>query len=63
MKHFFSTRIRVVLIVAVLLAAILAVISGVTGISLPNMFVQGVLTPIRTGMSKLTGGLNIPGLL
>ena len=54
MKHFFSTRIRVVLIVAVLLAAILAVISGVTGISLPNMFVQGVLTPIRTGMSKLT---------
>ena len=54
MKHFFSTRVRVVLIVAVLLAAILAVISGVTGISLPNMFVQGVLTPIRTGMSKLT---------
>lgn len=54
MKHFFSTRVRVVLIVAVLLAAILAVVSGVTGISLPNMFVQGVLTPIRTGMSKLT---------
>ena len=54
MKHFFSTRVRVVLIVAVLLAAILAVISGVTGVSLPNMFVQGVLTPIRTGMSKLT---------
>lgn len=54
MKHFFSTRVRVVLIVAVLLAAILAVISGVTGLSLPNMFVQGVLTPIRTGMSKLT---------
>ena len=54
MKHFFSTRVRVVLIIAVLLAAILAVISGVTGVSLPNMFVQGVLTPIRTGMSKLT---------
>ena len=54
MKHFFSTRVRVVLIIAVLLAVIIAVISGVTGISLPNMFVQGVLTPIRTGMSKLT---------
>ncbi len=54
MKHFFSTRVRVVLIVAVLLAAVLAIIGGVTGMSLPNMFVQGVLTPIRTGVSFLT---------
>ena len=54
MKHFFSTRVRVVLIVAVLLAAVLAIIGGVTGLSLPNMFVQGVLTPIRTGVSFLT---------
>lgn len=54
MKHFFTTRIRVVLIVAVLIAAILAVISSITGLSLPNMLVQGVLTPVRTGVSRLT---------
>ena len=53
MKHFFSTRVRMVLIVAVLLAAVLAVLSNLTGMSLPNMLVQGVLTPIRTGVSKL----------
>lgn len=54
MKHFFTTRIRVVLIVAVLIAAILALISSITGQNLPNMLVQGVLTPIRTGISRLT---------
>ncbi|MBQ8909705.1 MAG: rod shape-determining protein MreC [Oscillospiraceae bacterium] len=54
MKHFFTTRIRVVLIVAVLIAAILALISSITGQNLPNMLVQGVLTPIRTGVSRLT---------
>ena len=54
MKHFFTTRIRVVLIVAVLIAAILAVVSSITDMSLPNMMVQGVLTPIRTGVSRLT---------
>ena len=54
MKHFFSTRIRVVLVAAVLLAVILAVIGSLTGLSLPDMVVQGVLTPIRTGVSRLT---------
>ena len=54
MKHFFSTRVRVVLIIAVLLAVVLTVISSLTGLSLPDMFVKGILTPIRTGASKLT---------
>lgn len=54
MKHFFTTRIRVVLIVAVLIAAILAVVSSITGVNVPNMVVQGVLTPIRTGASRLS---------
>ena len=54
MKHFFTTRIRVVLIAALLIAAILAVVSSITGLNLPNMMVQGVLTPIRTGVSRLT---------
>ncbi len=54
MKHLFSTRVRVVLIIAVLLAVILAVVGNLTGLSLPDMVVKGILTPIRTGASKLT---------
>ena len=54
MKHFFSTRVRVVLIIAVLLAVLLAVVGNLTGLSLPEMAVKGVLTPIRTGVSQLT---------
>ncbi len=56
MKHFFTRRVKVVLIVTVLLAVVLGVVSGLTGLSLPNMMVKGVLTPIRTGVSKLTDG-------
>lgn len=54
MKHFFSTRVRVVLIISVLLAVLLAVMSNLTGLSLPEMAVKGILTPIRTGVSQLT---------
>ena len=54
MKHLFSTRVRVVLAAAVLLAAALMLITTITGLSIPDLFVKGVLTPIRTGASKLT---------
>ena len=56
MRHFFSRRIRVVLILVVLLAVTLGVVSGLTNISIPDLMVKGVLTPIRTGVSKLTDG-------
>ena len=54
MKHFFSNRVRIVLIVAVLLAVALTVISSLTGTDIPSLVVKGVLTPIRTGASRLT---------
>lgn len=54
MKHFFSTRIRVVLVAALLLAVVLALTSGLTGRSLPDMAVQGILTPLRAGVTHLT---------
>jgi len=54
MKHYFSGRVRLVLVLALLLAVIVAVISGLTGLSIPDMVVQGILTPIRTGVSRLT---------
>ena len=54
MKHFFSTRVRVVLIIALLLAVTLAVVSNLTGLTLPEMAVKGILTPVRAGVSQLT---------
>ena len=53
MRHFFSTKVRVVLILAVVLSIALAVTSNLTGLALPDMFVQGVLTPLRGGVSRL----------
>ena len=54
MKHFFSNRIRVVLILAVVLTVIFTVVGSLTDLSFPDMVVKGVLTPIRAGASKLT---------
>ena len=56
MKHFFSTRVRVVLLIAVLLAVTLTVVGSLTNLSLGDMMVKGVLTPVRAGISKLTEG-------
>ncbi len=53
MKHYLSTRVRVILVVAVLLAALLAVISNLTGLNIGSSVVQGIITPMRTGVSKL----------
>ena len=56
MKHFLTRRVRVVLIVAVLLAVGLAVVSDLAGLSIPDMVVKGILTPIRSGASRLADG-------
>jgi rod shape-determining protein MreC len=53
MKHYFTNRIRVVLLIAVLLAIVLAVLSSLTGTRVPQNVVQGILAPFRSGMSKL----------
>ena len=54
MRHFFSNKVRIVLIAAVLIAVILTVVSSLTGVSIADMAVKGILTPLRTGVSKLT---------
>ncbi len=54
MKHFFTTRVRVVMVAAVLLAVLLMVAGNLLNVDLPGMAVKGVLTPLRTGVSKLT---------
>ena len=53
MKHYFSRRVRAVLIIAILLAVVLAVVSGVTGKNYPAMIVQSVMTPLRTAVSRM----------
>jgi len=54
MKYFFTTRVKAVLIAAVLIAAVLAVVSNLTGRSVPDILVQDVLTPLRSGVNSLT---------
>lgn len=54
MKRRFSTKARVVLVIAVLLSAALALASNLTGLSVPTLMVQSVLTPIRSGVHALT---------
>jgi len=54
MKHFFSNRVRVVLIIAVLLAILLTVFGNLLGKNYPEIAVKSILTPIRTGASRLT---------
>ena len=54
MKHFFTSRVRVVMVVAVLLAVLLTVSKSILGIDLPGTLVKSVLTPLHTGVGKLT---------
>ena len=54
MKHYLSRKVKIVLILAVLLAVGLAALSNLTSLSLPELFVKSVLTPIRVGAASLT---------
>ena len=54
MRHLFSTKVRVILVLAVLLAAGLAVVAGVSEQSLPEVVVQGVMAPFKVAGTALT---------
>ena len=54
MRHLFSTRVRVILIIAILLTAGLAVVSNATGQSIPDIAVRTVLAPFRYAVNALT---------
>ena len=54
MKHLFSTRVKILLIAAILVSAGLAILSGATNKSIPSILVQGILTPFRAGANALT---------
>ena len=44
MKQLFNTKLRIILVLAVLVTAGLSVLSGLTNQSIPDLLVQGALT-------------------
>ena len=54
MRHLFSTKLRIILVVAVLLSAALAVAAGVTNQTLPGVIVQGILAPFKSAVNSMT---------
>ena len=54
MRNLFSTRVKVIVVVAGLLAAALTVLSNVTGQTVPDLVVQAALAPFRAAGNALT---------
>ncbi|MBR3973915.1 MAG: rod shape-determining protein MreC [Oscillospiraceae bacterium] len=54
MRHLFSTKVRVILIAAVLLTAGLAILSNAAGQTAPDKAVQGFLSPFKYVANALT---------
>ena len=54
MKQIFSKRVRRVLIAAVLVTIVLSIAAGTLGFRLPDITVQTVLQPLRSGAQALT---------
>ena len=54
MRNLFSTRVKVILVVAALLTLGLSILSGITNTTVLDLAVQGVLTPFRAAATTLT---------
>ena len=54
MRHLFSTRLRVILIIALVLSIGLTIVSGAVNQSVPSLLVQGLLAPLKAGANALT---------
>ena len=54
MRNLFSTRLKVILVVAALLTIGLSILSGVTNTTVVDLAVQGLLAPIRGAATTLT---------
>ena len=55
MRHYFSTKVKLVLALALVLAVLLGVLGSLTGGKNPGSFFQTMLTPLRSGAYALTG--------
>ncbi len=54
MRNLFTTRVKAILVVAVLLTAGLAILSGITGETIPDMLIKGIMAPFRAAGTALT---------
>ena len=54
MRNLFSTRVRVIIVLAILLTVGLSILSGVTNTTVADLAVQGVLAPFRAAATSLT---------
>ena len=54
MKRRLSTRVRVILLLAVLVTALILLVGSLTGENFASKLVQGVLSPLRAGVKALT---------
>lgn len=54
MRNLFSTRIKIILVIAALVTAGLAIVSGVTNTTVGDSIVQAVLTPFKAAATVLT---------
>lgn len=54
MRNLFTTRIKAILVVAILLAAGLGILSGITGETIPELVVKGFMKPFRAAGTALT---------
>lgn len=54
MRQLFNTKLKIIIIVAVLLTAALSVMAGLTNHSIPELLVQGIVAPFRAAGTSLT---------
>ena len=54
MRHLFSTRLRVIILVALVISVALTIVSGAVNQSIPSLLVQGMLAPVKAGAKALT---------
>ena len=54
MRHLFSTRLRVILIAALILSIGLTIVSGAVNQSIPSLLVQTLMAPLKAGAKALT---------
>ncbi len=54
MKHFFTSKIKVLLVLSALFAGGLAIVSNLTGTNIPGQIVKTVLAPFQAGANALT---------
>lgn len=54
MRHLFSTKLKIILVLAVLITAGLSVVAGLTSQSVPDLIIQSAIAPFRAIGSSLT---------